>query len=255
MKKAWIIWGLWPDTTSKFYLELWKLFNKNNSKTRPDLLFYNIPIQYELEYECIVEEKWIQKMADLLVNCAKSLENAWADFIVIPCNSVHENTNITKLRKNLKIPVISIIDETIKFIEKEKLNNIWLISTWISAKRKLYSSRFNKEKYNFFEPQKREQREINNIIYNLVNWVSSDKGIKKLKQIILNLQNKWAKCIFLACTDLQLIYESSIWNIVEKWIFWKIYHKFVPENKENIDIPIYDTMHILVEATFAEMIK
>lgn len=49
-----------------------------------------------------------------LVRSAKILENAGADFIVIPCVTAHYYYD--SLQKRIKIPILHVVDETVKSI-------------------------------------------------------------------------------------------------------------------------------------------
>ena|SRR3989344_697920 len=114
MKKVGIIGGLGPGTTSKFYLELVYLCQKFNKINRPGILIYSVPIPYDIEKSAIISGKNTKQCIPLLLTAAKKLEEAGADFLVMPCNSLH--IFIEEIRNSVRIPVFSIISETVKFL-------------------------------------------------------------------------------------------------------------------------------------------
>lgn len=68
-----------------------------NKAIRPPIIIYNVPLPYKIEEDFILNWFWIEQYLPYLIEAGLSLEKAWADFIVIPCNSVH--ILIDKLRE------------------------------------------------------------------------------------------------------------------------------------------------------------
>jgi len=114
MKTAGIIGGLGPETTSQFYLEIIFSCFQTNKTARPPLLIWSIPLEYQIESDLITKAEGEERYIPYLVDAAKRLENGGADFIVIPCNSAHIFIDV--VRKAVKIPVLSIVEETTKFL-------------------------------------------------------------------------------------------------------------------------------------------
>ena len=54
-----------------------------------------------------------------MVKEAKRLEKTGVDFIVLPCNSLH--VFIAKIRESVNIPILSIVEETVKYIKKKNI--------------------------------------------------------------------------------------------------------------------------------------
>ncbi len=227
MKTVWVLWGLWPETTSKFYMDLINFYCQKNPWNRPPILIWNIPMSNNIESKFLLTWEWIDKYLSYLVEWAKILEKWWVDFIVIPCNSIHYL--IDDIRKSISIPIISIIDETINYIVNKKLSNIWIISSLFTSKSKIYENQFIKNKIDFIWLNNDEQRTIDNIILNLVSgdYTQNDKLL--IINIINKLKERWAKNILLACTDLQILVNSMS------------------------EVPIYDTMNILTHSTINNM--
>ncbi len=118
MKTVGIIGGLGPSTTAEFYLEVIFACQKENKTNRPPALIWNVPISYKIEREAIVESRGKERLVPFLIDAAKRLEKGGADFLVMPCNSLH--TFIGEIRRSVKIPVLSIVEETAKFLKKRK---------------------------------------------------------------------------------------------------------------------------------------
>lgn len=74
----------------------------------------------------------------MLVTEAKRLEAAGADFLVMPCNSLH--VHISALRASVDIPILSIIEETARFLRQSNSKKVGIISTNITQRQNLYSN-------------------------------------------------------------------------------------------------------------------
>lgn len=229
MKTAGIIGGLGPETTSEFYLEvIFSSFEKDRVK-RPPLLIWSVPLPYKAEEEFITKSKNGEEYAPYLKDAAKRLEKGGADFIVIPCNSVH--IFIDKIRKSVNIPVLSIVDETIDFLRNNKINEVGILATSATIRQELYKDKLLKNGIAIQKPDDADQDKVANIINNLVHNRDNKKDKKELMKIINKFTDKNINTLLLACTDLQLM---------------------VPKIN---NIKVYDTMRILAHATVREILE
>lgn len=228
MKTAGIIGGLGPETTSKFYLEvIFSCFEKDKFN-RPPMLIWNVPVPYLVEEEFITKSVGEEKYLPFLIDAAHRLENGGADFIVIPCNSVH--ILIDEVRKAVKIPILSIVEETVSLIKQKELSNVGLLATSATIRKKLYEDILQDEGISVVIPSSTDQDQMGEIINNIVHSRQDDVDRKRLHVIMQNVADKGVSTILLACTDLQLI-VSEISNI-----------------------EIIDTMEILAQATIREIL-
>ncbi|HTE49103.1 MAG TPA: amino acid racemase [Candidatus Paceibacterota bacterium] len=229
MKTVGIIGGLGPETTSEFYLELIFSCRKINHHSYPSIFINSIPLPFDIEKNAIAEGIGEEKCLPYLINAAKSLEKAGADFLVLPCNSLH--VFIGDIRSAVKIPVLSILEETAMFLEKEMINKVGVIATPITIKNKLCEKFLKHNKIKQITPDNLEQVKIGKLIHSLV----SNRYVNKDREILIKIINDFAKDkvehVILACTDLQLLMP------------------------QHTDVKIYDTMKILVDATVKNIAK
>jgi len=203
MKTAGIIGGLGPETTAKFYLEIVFSCYKKNRKKRPPLLMWNVPLPHKIEENLITKSKGAERYIPFLINAAVRLEKNGADFLVMPCNSLH--IFIKKIRKAVKIPVLDICEETAQLLKENKIKKVGILATTTTLRGKLYEDRFNEIGIKQIIPDNIQQIKIGKIINNLVLNQHSNNDRKELLEIIGSLKNKGAKTIILACTDLQIL--------------------------------------------------
>ena len=229
MKTIGIIGGLGPETTSEFYLELVFSCKKLNKVSYPPILINSIPLPFIVEKQAIAEGIGEEKCLPYLIHAAKSLEKAGADFLVLPCNSLH--VFIKDIRNSVKIPVLSILEETSNFLRKQKIKKVGVIATPITVKNKLYEKSLKQNKITQILPDNLQQVKIGKIIHNIVSNRYDNKDREILINIIKNFTKGEVQHIILACTDLQLL---------------------MPQHS---DLKIYDTMKILADVAVKSILE
>ena len=148
MKTVGIIGGLGPETTSEFYLDIVFSCYKKTKEARPGIVISSVPLPYEIEEDLIMNNRGSGRYIPFLVAEAKRLEKASADFIVMPCNSLH--VFIEEIRNAVKVPVLSIVEETVKFLKKNRFKKVGIVSTSATIQNKLYENAFEKNKIFYF---------------------------------------------------------------------------------------------------------
>jgi len=210
MKTLGIIGGYGPETTAEFYLKLIALSRKN-AQNYPSILIYNPSIPFELEKAMAGEGRDEAKMLPILINAAKKLEQSGADFIVIPCNTVH--IFIEDIRKSVNVPVLSIIEETVSEIKKQNFRKIGLLATTSTIRNKLYQTPLEHNGIELIVPKDTNQQLIGEIIPRILasHILADDK--ESLLQIINTFKNEGAEAVVLACTDLPLLIAKTKSNL------------------------------------------
>ena len=229
MKTVGIIGGLGPETTSEFYLDLVFSCQKKDRTHRPSVVIASVPLPYQIEEDAISKNIGIERILPFLINEAKRLEKSGVDFIVMPCNSLH--VFIKEIRSSVKIPVLSIIEETVKFLKTNKFKKVGIVSTSATIQNKLYENAFEKNNIGYVTPNGFQQAKMGKIIHNLVTGQQNNKDREELIKIIGNFEDKKVDCVILACTDLQLL---------------------IPKHN---NLKIFDTMKIFADATVEKILS
>ncbi len=229
MKTVGIIGGLGPETTSEFYLDLVFSCQKRDRSSRPPIIITSVPMPYSIEEDAILKGTGIERFAPFLVKEARRLEKAGADFIVMPCNSLH--VFIGDIRDAVSVPVLSIVEETVKFLEKNGFKKVGIVSTSATIKNRLYEDAFRKNGIAYETPDALQQERMGKFILNLVNGQQNNRDRDGLIQIIDGFGDKDVDCVVLACTDLQLL---------------------IPKHP---GLKIFDTMKIFADATVEELLR
>jgi len=223
MKTVGIIGGLGPETTAEFYLELIFGCKQLGATQRPPILITSVPLELAIEREFLSTGSGSERYIPFLVKEAQRLEAAGADFLVMPCNSLH--VFIQTIREAVGIPVLSIIEETTKHLVEAEVSRVGLLSTSATAKNKLYENELSKADISIVLPNSLERARIDKIIQRLVDGIHLNKDHECINNVIERLAENDIQAIALACTDLQIL---------------------APNSKR---IEVFDTMKLLAEST------
>ena len=229
MKSVGVIGGLGPETTAEFYLEVIFGCQKRDQIQRPSVIIASVPLLYEIENDLIARNFGKERYVPFLTKEAKRLEKAGADFLVMPCNSLH--VFIKDIRLAVKIPVISIVEETISYLMENNFKKVGLISTSATITNKVYEVDLSKNNIEYVTPNELQRAKMNKIIQRLVAGQHLNKDREEIQAIVDELTQQKVDCVALACTDLQLL---------------------LPKNDE---VEVFDTMKILSKATVERILS
>jgi len=228
MRTVGVIGGLGPETTAEFYLDVVFSCQNKDRTARPGILISSVPLPFAIEEDLIVRNVGQNRYIPYLVAEARRLEKAGADFIVMPCNSLH--VFISDIRKSVKTPVLSIVEETVRFLKTNGFTKVGIVSTSATIRNKLYETAFAENGIAFSSPDEYEQEKMGKFIHNLVIGQQNNKDREELVRIIGGFEEKAVDCVVLACTDLQLL---------------------IPKHPS---LKIFDTMKILADATVEQIL-
>ncbi|MEK7108415.1 MAG: amino acid racemase [Patescibacteria group bacterium] len=229
MKTVGVIGGLGPETTSEFYLDLVFSCAKRNKTARPSIIISSVPLPYQVEEDLILRSEGMERYIPYLTAEARRLEKAGADFIVMPCNSLH--VFIKQIQDSVQVPVKSIVEDTMSFLKRGNMKRVGIVSTSATIKNKLYENALAENGIEYVAPNELQQARMGKFILNLVLGQKKNKDREELIGIINEFDGKGLDCVILACTDLQLL---------------------IPDHK---DLKIFDTMKIFADATVEEIMK
>jgi aspartate racemase len=229
MKKVGIIGGVGPETTAEFYLDVIFACQEKDKTSRPNIIISSVPLPYKIEEDLIMRNVGSERYIPYLTAEAQRLEKAGADFIVMPCNSLH--IFIENIRKSVSIPVLSIVEETVKFIKESGFSRVGIVSTSATIENMLYENAFANATIEYASPDDYQQAKMGKFIMNLVTGRQNSRDREEFIEIIGDFEAKNVDCVMLACTDLQLL---------------------IPKHPK---LEIFDAMKVLADATVKEILS
>lgn len=229
MRTAGIIGGLGPETTAEFYLSVLFDMQQQSPIARPPVLIWNVPLPFAVEEEFILKATGAERYIPYLTDAAQRLEKAGADFLVMPCNSLH--MFIQDIQASVKIPVMSIVEETTHFLRQSGVTRVGLLATSATIQNGMYDQAMQKAGITPVLPDGLAQAQLGKIIHRLVQSRHTNRDRDAVLAVVETFAKKEVHNVILACTDLQLL---------------------LPERP---GMHIDDTMQILADATVREILK
>jgi aspartate racemase len=148
----------------------------------------------------------------MMIETARNLEAAGADFIVIPCVSAHYF--IAELRERIAIPVISIIDEVADEVERRRpgARRVGLMATTGTIKTGLFQDRLREGGLEVLVPPPEDQEDL------VMSAIYGESGIKagfispenraKILKASKALIGKGVQGIIGGCTEIPLVIQG-----------------------------------------------
>ena len=213
-------------------LEYYRIINQT-VKERLGGLHSSQCILYSVDFE---EVEKLQHQADweeltrLMIDAARRLERAEADFLIICTNTMHKMAD--EMQKAIQIPILHIADITAKAIKKNGQTRVGLLGTKFTMEQDFYKGRLkNKFGLEVLIPSPEERQSVHDILYSeLCLGEIKDLSKEKFKDVIKNLVDRGAQGVILGCTEIPLIVSQ-----------------------DDYDIPVYDTttLHAVAAVDYA----
>ncbi len=207
MRTVGIIGGLGPETTAEFYLEIMFQCQRRVGAHRPGMLIWSVPLPYEYEESALLRGVGVERICPLLITAAQNLERGGADFLVMPCNTLHRFIN--DIRNSVKIPVLSILEACAKRLTSDGIAELGLIATGITLESGFYEAHFKTCAINLHTPNDFHRAKLGRMIHSLVTNRYASRERTELQEIIDDFANQGIRTILLACTDLQALVPQS----------------------------------------------
>ena len=222
MKTIGIIGGLtWLSTADYYRLINQQINEKLGGVEAGKIIIYSVNFA---EIKVLTENNNWDGIAAIMIEVARKLESAGADFILIGANTMHKIAD--EVQAAIKIPLIHIAEETASVIESKGLQKVALLGTKYTMQLDFYTKKLAAKGIETIIPGEADIAYINNAIY-----TEMGKGIflpetkDRFIQIIDKLQHAGAEAVILGCTEIPILIKQ-----------------------EDVDLPVLDTTAIHVDA-------
>ncbi len=141
-----------------------------------------------------------------MIQSARRLEKAGADFLVMACNTAH--FFFESVKKSVHIPILHMPVETAKFLQENHLKKVGLLATDGTINTKLYQHSCQNYDIEVIEPDIAMQKDVMDGIY-AIKGGKSAKGFMSLSTVANKLIEAGAEAIIAGCTEIPLVLRSS----------------------------------------------
>jgi aspartate racemase len=154
------------------------------------------------------ENRW-DEAAEILANCAKSLERGGADFIVLCTNTMHKVAD--EIIKQINIPFLHIADATAQKVKEAGIQKIGLLGTRFTMEHDFYKGRLvNNFGLEVIVPNQVDREIMHRVIYEeLVLGKIVEASRIEYKRIMNQMLQEGVQGIILGCTEIELLISEA----------------------------------------------
>lgn len=140
----------------------------------------------------------------MMVDDAKKLQAAGADYVVMPCNTAH--FFYEQIQRNISIPMLNIIEETVRYaVEKnEGIKKLGILATKGTVSAGAYQNMCERFGIDWAVPSLNDEQSLMHIIYNQVK-AGKEINIDEFLRIVDNMKADGCDAVVLGCTELSVI--------------------------------------------------
>ncbi|MFW9925077.1 MAG: aspartate/glutamate racemase family protein [Candidatus Thorarchaeota archaeon] len=206
MKKIGILGGMSPESTCEYYKLLTRGYNRiKGGISSPRLIIESLDLQ---EITNWMDNQDYDSLLKRLLESARILVLGGAEVIIMATNTPH--IVFDRLEKEVKVPMLSIMDATASKIVDLGLKKVGLLGTRFTMKTTYYQKAFLKYDLEIIVPNEKDQEIIDQIIweelvYHKINPLSRNRYL----EVISHLQSSGAEGIILGCTEIPLLIQQA----------------------------------------------
>jgi len=197
-----ILGGMGPEATLELFRQIIALTPARKDQEHLHIVIDSNPLIPD-RTAAILEEG--ESPLPMMIKGARVLEQAGADFLVIPCNTAHRW--LSHLRKAVSIPIIDMISETATTIAScnPPIKTVGLLATMGTVKCGLYQRALGDHDVSLLVSADQEQVRIMDAITHIK---AGDHSVKDTV-VAQHLIDQGASGIIPGCTELSLVVEEA----------------------------------------------
>ncbi len=216
-----ILGGMGPEATADLYYRIIRATPAKKDSDHPRTIIYSntkVP-----DRTAAILGEGPSPLGEM-VKAGAALEQAGADFLIMPCNTAHYF--IDDLRAKMGIPVLDMIELTAEaFVDRlPDAGSAGLIATDGTVKSGIYERRFSDRGVDIVLPSIRLQSEAMKAIYDHIKAGDLQEGREIILRVADELVIKDVKAILCGCTEVSLVLKDG-----------------------DLTIPVIDPLQILAE--------
>ncbi|EPZ0460163.1 MULTISPECIES: aspartate/glutamate racemase family protein [Bacillus] len=193
-----ILAGMGPKSTGPFVdtvvAECQTIYGAKHDMDFPHMMIYSCPTPFYMDRPIDHEA-----MKKAIIKGAQKLESTGASFIAMPCNTAH--LYFEELQRSLSIPILNIVDETLKTIP-ETAKRVALLATEATVQAGIYQDEITKRDIEYIHHETWQE-----MINQIITWIKSgeiEEARELWNALVLKLREEVDTAI-IACTDLNVV--------------------------------------------------
>jgi len=203
MKKIGLIGGLSWVSTADYYRRLNEMMQERmGGVTSPRIVLESVNRQSYVD--AVIERENEVEAAGIIMDAARAVERAGADFIMICCNDVHRFVPAIKLR--VSIPFLHIAEATAQAIKAQGLKRVALLGVRKTMEEPFYPDILARHGIETIIPDEAEKEYVHRSIYDeLVKDEFRPQTRARYVELIDTLAKRGAQGTILGCTEIPML--------------------------------------------------
>jgi aspartate racemase len=206
MKTIGLIGGMsWQSTIDYYRIINEAVVSRTEERHSAKIVIYSVDFK---EVEDFLINKDFTGLTTLLINSARKLEMAGAELLMIGANTMHFAAESVK--ESLSIPLINIVDETIKIIRAKNLTKVGLLGTKFTMEQDFFKKRLIANGVAVNVPGLEDRNFIHHVIFKeLFSAYINPESKKRFLSIMDAMAVDGAQGIILGCTEIPLLIKKE----------------------------------------------
>ena len=156
-----ILGGMSPESTVEYYQYITRTYSERyGDYGHPEILIYSVSFQPYVDWPNA--ERW-DLVAQGLVEAARRLEAAGAEFIVIATNTMH--LVFDEVEDSVAVPMLSLLDAVADAILEMGIGTVGLLGTKFTMEKPFYRDALAAKGIKVLVPEKADREYVNRVIY------------------------------------------------------------------------------------------
>lgn len=167
----------------------------------PEVSLHTFPLSQYMEF--IYKDYW-NGVAGLMLESAKKLQSAGADFLICPDNTIHRA--MPYVLPESPLPWLHIVEEVAAEAQRRGFKKLAITGTKYTMEGPVYPEVLKKAGIDFRTPSPLDREKIDKIIFDeLVNGIFRSESLGVFRAIIDRLKSEGCDAVVLGCTEIPLL--------------------------------------------------
>ena len=201
-----VLGGMGPDATIDFMSKVVEMTTARKDQDHIRMLVDHNPTVPDRQ-NTSPEQR--QAVMETLADMAVGLEEAGADFLVMPCNTAH--AFLDEALDRISIPFINIVRETVNAVREaeSEANSVGMLAANACLEAGLYQAELHNAGLRVLKPSVNEQATVMQLIYRIKGGDQGSGVAHEMENRANSLIQRGADVIIGGCTEVPLVLSTS----------------------------------------------
>jgi aspartate racemase len=206
MRTAGILGGAGPGATADFYRDLIERCAAAGATTRPPVLIASMRIDLAVEETLLRTGEGVDRYREGMLAAGRALKAAGADFLALPCNTLH--LLLPDVERATGLVAVGIVDAVAMRLRAGGWRRAGLLATACTARSGLYASGLSAAGVTLVVPRDDHQDRIHELILAEIHGRDWSAQRHLMRAALDDLRERGAEVIIAGCTELNALLDG-----------------------------------------------